>query len=118
MSKGYEGLREASAGGAAVWVETSGPPPIRRPLSPRFDLIRHSPDGFQWSYEGSGPAQLALALLADATRDDALAQRHYQDFKREIIAPLQGDHWRITPAEIIRWVEAAEARRGMPEDEG
>jgi len=34
-------------------------------LRPRFDLRRHSPDGFNWGYEGSGPAQLALALLAD-----------------------------------------------------
>jgi hypothetical protein len=37
-----------------------------RPLSPRFDLARHSPGGFAWGYNGSGPAQLALAVLADA----------------------------------------------------
>lgn len=35
-----------------------------KPLDPRFDLMRHSPDGFEYGYGGSGPAQLALALLA------------------------------------------------------
>ncbi len=36
-----------------------------RPLGPRLDLANHSPDGFSWGYGGSGPAQLALAILAD-----------------------------------------------------
>ena len=35
-----------------------------RPLDPRLDLCSHSPSGFEWGYGGSGPAQLALALLA------------------------------------------------------
>lgn len=34
------------------------------PLPPRNDLVDHSPDGFSWGYAGSGPSQLALALLA------------------------------------------------------
>jgi hypothetical protein len=33
------------------------------PLNPRFDVRKHSPDGFEWGYDGSGPAQLALALV-------------------------------------------------------
>ena len=37
------------------------------------DLVNHSPDGTEWGYAGSGPAQLALALLAHALADDALA---------------------------------------------
>jgi len=36
-----------------------------KPLAPRNDLFDHSPSGFEWGYGGSGPAQLALALLAD-----------------------------------------------------
>lgn len=34
-----------------------------RSLNPRLDLFNHSPTGFEWGYGGSGPAQLALAIL-------------------------------------------------------
>ena len=33
----------------------------------------HSPDGFECGYAGSGPAQLALAILLAAGRSDARA---------------------------------------------
>jgi uncharacterized protein (DUF2249 family) len=46
-----------------------------RPLPIRYDLRNHSPDGGEWGYHGSGPAQLSLALLAGTTDDDGLAQR-------------------------------------------
>ena len=44
----------------------------------------HSPDGFNWGYEGSGPAQLALAIKLELTghADD------YQAFKRQVIANI------------------------------
>ncbi|OYY84919.1 MAG: hypothetical protein B7Y61_08175, partial [Rhizobiales bacterium 35-66-30] len=35
------------------------------PLPVREDIAVLSRDGFEWSYEGEAPAQLALALLAD-----------------------------------------------------
>jgi hypothetical protein len=52
----------------------------RIPLPLHLELRNHSPTGFAWGYGGSGPAQLALALLVDATQDQTLALRHYQDF--------------------------------------
>lgn len=73
-------------------------------LDLRRDLRNHSPDGAEWGYGGSGPAQLALALLADATGDDELAQRHYQRFKREVVAGFERDRFLITQAEIRCWV--------------
>ena len=45
------------------------------PLNPRLDLRAMSKAGFEWTYEGAGPAQLALALLADHLGDDAAALR-------------------------------------------
>lgn len=49
------------------------------------EVHNHSPDGFAWGYSGSGPAQLALAILLHfASRPFAL--RYYQDFKSEVIA--------------------------------
>lgn len=46
-----------------------------RALDPRFDLRFHSPDGFEWGYGGSGPAQLALALRLLLHRLPHLAAR-------------------------------------------
>lgn len=57
-------------------------------LDPRLDIRNHSPDGFAWGYAGSGPAQLALAILCDALGDDERAARLYQRFKDAVIAGL------------------------------
>jgi len=35
-----------------------------KPLNPRTDIRNHGP-GLEWGYMGSGPAQLALAIIAD-----------------------------------------------------
>jgi hypothetical protein len=71
-------------------------------LDPRFDLRNHSPTGFAWGYGGSGPAQLALAILADAYGDDEIAQELYQDFKWAFIAHLPQDKdWMISETAVI-----------------
>jgi hypothetical protein len=44
----------------------------------------HSPDGFNWGYGGSGPAQLALAIMLRLTGK----AEGYQDFKFKVIAGL------------------------------
>jgi hypothetical protein len=78
-------------------------------LDPRLDLARHSPDGFEWGYHGSGPAQLALAILADAIGDDRRALELYQRFKRDIVAQMpQADAWELPQAlvrEIVQQME-------------
>ncbi|MBA7561610.1 hypothetical protein ES708_03249 [subsurface metagenome] len=50
-------------------------------------VYNHSPDGFNWGYGGSGPAQLALAILLKFT-DKKTALRSHQEFKWDIIAKL------------------------------
>ncbi len=86
------------------------------PLPPRFDLAMHSPDGFEWGYGGSGPAQLALAILADhCGSDEGRALRYYQAFKRAVIANLPEDEWQITSAEVeaaLAAIESEEAEAG------
>jgi hypothetical protein len=110
----YEGFRAESLGGAEVYVRDDAWVGVsRRSLRPRYDLRNHSPDGFQWGYGGSGPAQLALALLADALADDERAKAHYQAFKFAVIAALLTDHWRLTRDEIIAWTNAQPAEGGM-----
>lgn len=56
------------------------------PLGPSLKLHNHSPTGFNWGYGGSGPAQLALALLMKFTGNEA--QKYYQQFKFSWIAGL------------------------------
>lgn len=96
----YEGQRigENAAGGCRVRVMFDG---RNDPLKLRLDLRNHSPTGFNWGYAGSGPAQLALAILADFTGSDDLAQVIYQDFKFAIIATLNGDlNWSFTGEQL------------------
>ncbi len=50
-------------------------------------VYNHSPDGFNWGYGGSGPAQLALAILLKFTDKDT-ALRLHQEFKWDVIAKL------------------------------
>ena len=76
-------------------------------LNPRFDLKRLSPAGFEWTYEGNGPAQLALALLADHLGDDARALRLYEPFMRAVVAELDNS-WELTSDEIDAALKAIE----------
>lgn len=69
------------------------------PLDERHDLKKISDAGFEWTYEGKAPAQLALALLADHLGDDARALALYEAFMRKVVAGLEND-WQLTGAEI------------------
>lgn len=81
----------------------------RQPLDPRFDLRKHSSTGFAWGTDSAGPAQqLALALLADALRNDARALDVHQDFSRRVI-PLFPGRWTITRSRILAYVDRIEA---------
>ncbi len=74
-----------------------------RPLPLRLDLRNHSPDGHEWGYGGSGPAQLALSILAFVCGDE-IAQAHYQDFKFKVIAHQPHDGWEMTSEEVEDWL--------------
>jgi hypothetical protein len=75
-------------------------------LDCRHDLANHSPDGGEWGYGGSGPAQLALALLADAfggsRAGDQLALGFYQEFKGRVVAGLAQElPWTMTQERVL-----------------
>lgn len=95
-------------------ISTSGHQPVYKRLLPDGEatelspkasqkLINHSPSGFNFGYGGSGPAQLALALLLDVTGNPELAQSCYQDFKFHWVASW-GEMWEITSREILEWI--------------
>jgi hypothetical protein len=95
----YEGGRGLA--GAEVTVDGA-------PLDPRFDLARFSPMGFEWTYEGDGPRQLALALLADHLGDDARALALAEAFMRQVVTELD-NAWLLTGDDIdaaLRGIES------------
>ena len=57
-------------------------------------IKNHSPSGFNWGYGGSGPAQLALAILLEKYNTET-ALRYYQTFKWEVIANLPSENFEI-----------------------
>jgi hypothetical protein len=108
--KVYRGVRDIDRC-ASVLVQRDG----RRatPLRMRRDLDNHSPTGLEWGYPGSGPAQLALALLADALSDDETAVHLHQRFKWAVVAKLPQERgWQMTEDEV-----RAHAARLMAEEQ-
>lgn len=92
-SKVYVGARTGpDSKRPSVSVLEDGEP---RPLPMRLDLREHSADGLEWAYGNRGPAQLALAILADLTGSDQYAVRHHHWFKLEIIATLPWEGWKL-----------------------
>src|SRR5437868_3513789 len=104
----YLGIR-GSGGGIVVRsvLELAGQGPLLPIgsvyLAPRLDLRNHSPTGFNWGYGGSGPAQLALAILADCV-GDVLAQDYYQRFKFAVVAGLPHEGWVIRQEDVVDWL--------------
>ena len=80
--------------------------PDQERLTPErsLELANHSPSGFSWGYSGSGPAQLALALLLDYTDDKEVALAEYMTVKTEVVSQLECTEpdgcWRLTGHEI------------------
>lgn len=93
-----------------IWVDG-------QKLSPEHSqaVINHSPTGFSWGYGGSGPAQLALALMLEYfPKDKALAI--YQDFKWEFIATLPQEDFETT-IDLEEWKKSL-VRRDQNYDTG
>ena len=77
-------------------------------LPPRLDLYNHSPTGFEWGYGGSGPAQLALAMLAYSLADDARAVRLHQSYKWRVVSQIKDEVWTIPTVDVRQvaaWLE-------------
>lgn len=80
-----------------------------KPLSakPSLRLRNHSPTGFAWGYDGSGPAQLALGILLAVGVPPTIALQVYQDFKRKFIAPLRRESF-VVSIDIDEWLRTRE----------
>ena len=106
--KVYEGGR--SLDGAVVTVDGA-------PLDPRFDIRRFSGTGFEWTYEGASPRQLALAILYDHLGDKDRAIDLSEPFMRRVIADLDND-WTLTEEEIERAIKDISGALGQRDAAG
>jgi hypothetical protein len=100
FSIGYVGIRDDDG---SIWVGWYSYGRWHT-LPLRLSVRNHSPTGFNWGYGGSGPAQLALALLCHATRNPALALQLYQQFKRAVVARLHQRRWHLSQRFVFRWI--------------
>jgi hypothetical protein len=98
----YSGKRGQDSDGQGVIVEVTDGENFW-PLPSRLDLKEHSTK-LEWGYGMGGPAQLALAILADVTGDDAYAERHHQWFKLEIVSRFDWDEWGLRESQVWDWI--------------
>jgi len=70
-----------------------------KPLDQRLDIQKFTPNGFEWSYEGPEPRQLALAILAAHLDDAARAKALVEPFMTAVVANF-GNEWEMTSADI------------------
>lgn len=61
----------------------------------------YSRAGFEWSYEGPEPSQLAYALLVDHLGDPAEAERLQAPFMKSVVANFQNE-WEMTSSDMDR----------------
>lgn len=96
-----------------------GSPNSVQPLPLHLEVWNHSPTGFEWGYGGSGPAQLALAILAEVLgpKKRLAVEVLHQSFKWDYVAKW-GERWRITEDEVKAWVRAQAEGMRQAEAEG
>jgi hypothetical protein len=69
------------------------------PLDPAVEVMAFTRNGFEWSYEGPEPRQLALALLLDHLGDKDKAKASVESFMAAVVANF-GNEWEMTSADI------------------
>lgn len=96
--KTYEGKRTID--GLRVTVDG-------KPLGEHYEIKKFTKYGFEWTYEGESPQQLALAILADYLGDNERAIRLSEPFMKSVVANLDND-WTLKGDEIDNALKSIE----------
>jgi hypothetical protein len=72
-----------------------------RRLDEHYEVRQFTTWGFEWTYEGPSPQQLALALLYDHLADKERAVLLSERFMKKVVADLDND-WVLTSQDIDR----------------
>jgi hypothetical protein len=99
-----------------MWRDDAGNPHTNVPRV----LIHHSPDGFEWGYNGSGPADLALNILHELVPANqvgllsningvacsSIMIQLYKEFKNDFISRVPKEGGEIELVEVFKWIES------------
>ena len=88
--KTYEGKRTMD--GLVVTVDG-------KPLPEHYEVKQFTRRGFEWTYDGTSPQQLALAILFDHLGDKERAIALSAPYMKDVVANLDND-WKLTGYEI------------------
>lgn len=86
----YEGRRTMD--GLVVTVDGA-------PLPAHDEVKQFTKYGFEWTYEGDSPRQLAFAILFDHLGDAGRAIALSESFMKSVIANLDND-WRLSADDV------------------
>jgi hypothetical protein len=98
--KTYEGRR--SIDGLVVTVDG-------RRLPEHYEVKQFTTWGFEWTYEGPSPQQLAFAILYDHLGDMGRAIRLSEPFMKKVVADLDND-WTLKSDAVARSIQEIEGR--------
>lgn len=96
--KTYEGKRTID--GLVVTVDG-------KPLPEHDEVRQFTKRGFEWTYDGTSPRQLALAILFDHLGDRDRAIALSEPYMKDVVANLDND-WKLTGEDVDAYVR----RRG------
>jgi Family of unknown function (DUF6166) len=71
------------------------------PLGAHYEIKSFTNWGFEWTYEGASPQQLALALLWEHLGDKDRAIHLSEPFMRKVVANLDND-WVLSSDDIAK----------------
>lgn len=73
----------------------------REALDDQTNRRVYSANGFEWSYEGPEPSQLAFAILVDHLGNEEKAAALQDKFMRAVVANFDNE-WEMTSADVDR----------------
>jgi len=77
-------------------------------LDEHYDVKRFTKYGFEWTYEGDSPQQLALAILFEQLGDKNRAIKLSESFMKQVVANLDND-WTLDGDAVDAFVRDAKA---------
>jgi hypothetical protein len=75
-------------------------------LPEHYEVRQFTKRGFEWTYEGTSPQQLALAILVEHLGDSARAVALSEPYMKDVIANLDND-WRLTGDDVDAYLRTS-----------
>ncbi len=72
-------------------------------LPEHYEVKQFTKYGFEWTYDGESPRQLALAILFDYLGDAGRAVALSNPFMKDVVANLDND-WRLTGDDVAAFL--------------